>query len=90
MKIYKDYVNEATKQAKYLANLGDFDLYLNEENEVIQVLHENISGWQTQEPKHTWLKDDEIRSLHILIDRYHDAATTDEQDDCKFAILDVI
>jgi hypothetical protein len=90
MKIYKDYENEVTKNATYLVDLGDYDLYLNEENEVIQVLHENITGWQTQEPSTTYLSDKQLNELKRLIEKYNDAETTDEQADAHFAIEDLI
>lgn len=87
---YKDYENEATKNATYLVDLGDYDLYLNEENEVIQVLHENIAGWQTQEPSATYLTDKQLSELKRLVEKYNDAETTDDRDDAKFAIEDLI
>lgn len=64
--------------------------FFNEENEVVQVLHENITGWQTQEPQTTYLNDEQLSELKRLIEVYDDADTTDEQDDAKQAILDLI
>ncbi|MBC2207399.1 hypothetical protein [Listeria booriae] len=78
---YKAYVNNAKKDGSFLVDLGDYDLYQLNENEIVKVLHENIKGWKTKKSKKTqtsYLSEKELATIKDLIEQYHDASDSDE------------
>ncbi|MBC1616439.1 hypothetical protein HB904_09585 [Listeria booriae] len=90
---YKAYVNNAKKDGSFLVDLGDYDLYQLNENEIVKVLHENIKGWKTKKSKKTqtsYLSEKELATIRDLIEQYHDASDSDEAFSIQQSIEDIL
>lgn len=81
MRNYKEFVKNETEGFDYLADLGDYDLYKNEENDVKIIQHENCVSWDIV--KKIWLDEEELIYLKSLINCFEDAEDSDESDEVR-------
>lgn len=84
MRNYKEFVKNETEGFDYLVDLGDYDLYQNEENDVKIIQHENCVNWGVVRKK--WLDYEETIYLKSLIDCFDNAEDSDESDQARVGI----
>ncbi|MBC2077701.1 hypothetical protein HCA99_00575 [Listeria booriae] len=90
---YQAYVNGAKKDGEFMIDLGDYDLYQLNENEIVKVLHENTKGWKTKKSKKnqtSYLSEKELATIKDLIEQYHDASDSDEAFSIQQSIEDIL
>lgn len=88
VKTWNDYRGMA--EGKYLANLGDYTLYLNDDKDIVRVLHENINRWQSEDaPRVFTILENELEGILYEIERYDNPMEFEDEDGAVWSEEDV-